>query len=273
MTPWPLGCVVGSKFGVAVLALECLGLLAFSALPGKGQELPKDHPVGHLIASPEPGWPQWRGPRRDGICDETGLLQEWPSAGPRLMWRSGDLGRGFSAPIITGGRIYLTGDVGDELRVYALDLEGKQVWQSKNGEAWNGPYPGARACCVFSEGRVYNMNAHGRVACLEAGTGKEVWAVNILERFGGTEITWGIADCLLIDGPRVIVTPGGTKALMAALDKRTGETVWTTEPLRLGPSDAPNQERLPEPAGEVDSTSYSSPLLFELEGRRTIVRS
>ena len=224
-----------------------------------------------LIASPEPGWPQWRGPRRDGICDETGLLQQWPEAGPRLLWKASGLGRGYSAPIIVGERIYLTGDVGEELHVMALDLQGQHIRRAKNGLSWNGPYPGARSSCTFSDGHLYHLNAHGRVACLNAATGAEVWAVNVLQQFGGKTITWGLSECLLVDGPRVIVTPGGTKALMVALDKLTGATVWATEPLRLGQTGNPAHERLAAPAGETDNCSYASPILLELGGRRQIV--
>jgi outer membrane protein assembly factor BamB len=95
--------------------------------------------------------------------------------------------------------------------------------------------------------------------------------VNILERFGGTNIHWGLSECLLVDGHRVIVTPGGSKGLMAALDKRTGQTVWTSEPLRLGDSPSPAHERVAEPFGEVDGASYASPIIFEQERRRMIV--
>jgi len=244
---------------------------ALALLAAAGPKEPP--PTGRLIASPEPGWPQWRGPRRDGICEETGLLQQWPAGGPALLWKASGLGRGYSAPIITGGRIYLAGEVGEELRIFALDLQGRPVWQSKNGRAWRGPYPGARASCVYSEGRLYHRNAYGRVACLDAATGAELWAVDVLERFGGKTITWGLAENLLVDGPRLIVTAGGTTALMAALDKKTGATVWTTEPLRLGRSDDPAQERLTEPEGQADSASYGSPILFTLGGRRLIVSS
>jgi outer membrane protein assembly factor BamB len=230
-------------------------------------------PAGRLIASPEPGWPQWRGPRRDGICDETGLLQQWPAGGPKLLWQTAGLGRGYCAPIITARRIYLTGDVGDQLHIFALDLQGQRLWQSRNGRAWSGPYPGARASCTYSEGRLYHRNAYGRVACLDAATGAELWAVDVLERFGGKTITWGLAENLLVDGPRLIVTAGGTTALMAALDKKTGATVWTTEPLRLGKSGHPAQERLTEPEGEADTASYGSPILFTLGGRRHLVSS
>ncbi len=205
-----------------------------------------------LIASPEPDWPQWRGPRRDGISDEKGLLPSWPTAGPALLWKTDGLGQGWSSPIVVRQRLYITGDVGNDLVIFSLDLNGKVQWRAKNGRAWKTPYPGARACCAYSQGRLYHLNAHGRLVCLDAISGRELWAVDILERFGGRNITWAISECLLVDGPRVIVTPGGTKALMAALDKRTGETIWTTEPLG------------------ADRTSHSSPILFRYAGRRLI---
>jgi len=205
-----------------------------------------------LIASSEPGWPQWRGPRRDGICDETGLLASWPEGGPRQLWKVDGLGQGWSSPIIAAGRIYITGDVGEDLVVSAFDLKGGPAWRARNGKAWKGPYPGARACCAYSEGRVYHLNAHGRLVCLDAATGGEIWTVDILDRFDAKNITWALSECLLVEGPNVIVTPGGRKALIAALDKRTGRTVWATEPL-----------------GD-DRTSHCSPILFRYASRRVI---
>jgi hypothetical protein len=212
----------------------------------------RDTQVDGLIASPEPGWPQWRGPRRDGISDEKGLLPSWPDDGPKLLWKIDGLDAGWSCPIIVDQRIYITGDVGDDLIIFALDRGGAVQWQVKNGRAWRESYPGARACCVFSEGRLYNMNAHGRVVCLDAASGRELWAVDILERFDAKNITWALSECLLVDGRNLIVTPGGKKALMAALDKFDGRTMWTTEPL-----------------GD-DRTSHSSPILFRYAGRRLI---
>ena len=205
-----------------------------------------------LIASEEQGWPQWRGRRRDGISDEKGLLSTWPASGPKLLWKVEGLGTGWSSPVVVGERLYVTGDVGNDLVVFSFDRSGTEQWRAKNGKAWKGPYPGARACCVFSEGRLYHLNAHGRLACLDAGSGKELWAIDILERFSARNITWALSECLLVDGARVIVTPGGKKALMAALDKRNGQTVWTTEPL-----------------GE-NRTSHCSPILFRYAGRRVI---
>ena len=228
---------VGIALGWAVLCF--LAVSVFAAEDG-------------LIASPEPGWPQWRGPRRDGISGEKGLKASWPEGGPSVLWRVDELGRGWSSPIVVDGRLYITGDVGDDLVVYAFDWDGNVLWRTTNGKSWTGSFPGARACCAYSEGRLYHLNAHGRVTCLEATSGKEVWSTNILTRFDGPNITWALSECLLVDGPRLIVTPGGKKALVAALDKLTGRTLWTTEPL-----------------GD-DHTSHSSPILFGYGGRRVI---
>ncbi len=229
----------------------CSFMLVFSCLIFPGPKAYGKTADG-LIASPEPDWPQWRGPRRDGISDEKGLLPNWPPEGPNLLWKIDRLGTGWSSPIIVGERLYITGDVGDDLIIFALDLSGTLRWKVKNGRAWKGPYPGARACCAYSEGRLYHMNAHGRVVCLDAASGDELWAVDILERFEAKNITWALSECLLVDGPNLIVTPGGKKALMAALDKRSGRTIWMTEPL-----------------GD-DQTSHCSPILFRYAGRRLI---
>lgn len=229
-----------------------LCLLAISALLSREAYCGGTAAGDRLIASPEAGWPQWRGPRRDGISDEKGLLQSWPGGGPELFWKAEGLGTGWSSPIIVGQRLYITGDVGADLVIFAFDLDGNRKWEATNGRTWKGPYPGARACCVFSDGRLYNMNAHGRVVCLDAASGREIWAVNILERFAGENITWALSECLLVDGPRLIVTPGGKKALMAALDKSSGRTVWSTAPV-----------------GD-EQTSHCSPILFRHAGRRVI---
>ena len=206
-----------------------------------------------LVATKDKGWSQWRGPRRDGICNETNLQPTWPDDGPEVLWSVNRLGRGWSSPIIGNGKLYITGDVGSDLWIHACDLDGKLVWKVRNGRAWKKSWPGARASCVLSDGRLYHMNAHGRVVCLNATTGKAVWTVETFQRFGAKPITWGHSECLLVDGDRLIVTPGGSKAVMAALDKLTGKTLWATGPLG------------------TDGASYSAPVLFAHGGLRHLV--
>ena len=211
--------------------------------------------AGKLIASSEPDWPQWRGPRRDAVSDETGLLDTWPEAGPKLAWKATGLGKGWCSPIVTGGTLYVGGDVGEELRIFALDLDGKIKWQVANGKAWVKQFPGSRASCCYSEGMLYQMNGHGRVVCLDAATGKEQWAVNVMERFEAKQPFFGASECLLVDGANLIVTPAGKKALIAALDKNTGKTVWAGTAA----------------AAATETAGYSSPILVKLGGRRQII--
>jgi len=208
-----------------------------------------------LIASGEADWPQWRGPRRDSISGERGLLDAWPAGGPKLLWKATGMGKGWCSPIVTGGRIYIVGDAGSELRIFALGLDGKVKWRAANGKAWKKAYPGGRAACCYSEGKIYHMNGHGRVVCLNATGGKEQWAVDILKRFDAKLPTFGISECLLVDGNNLIVTPGGKTATIAALDKKTGKTLWATA--------APHEAK--------ETAGYSSPILVNWAGKRIII--
>lgn len=248
-------------------ALMCWMLV----IAGMAWARPAEAPGARLVASPVAGWPQWRGPRRDGVSTERRLLQSWPDGGPRRLWTASGLGRGYSAPIIAYGRIVLTGDDGEVCRIIALDLNGREVWRVPNGRAWTGSYPGSRSSLTAAHGRFFHQNAHGRVVCLDPATGREIWAVDVAERFAAGNIEWGRSESLLVDRNRVIVTVGGERALVAALDARTGATVWTTPALRLGPSEPPRFMRVPAPVGQVDGPSYTSPILVTFAGRRLIV--
>jgi outer membrane protein assembly factor BamB len=217
-------------------------------------------PAASLIASPEEGWPQFRGPRRDGISDERGLLPEWPADGPPLVATLTGLGKGFSSPVITGGRIFLTGDFGAETRILAFDLTGRPLWSAVNGAAWLNQYQGARGTVAVRGGRLYHQNAHGRVVCLDAATGRELWAVDLLQRFKGENITWGLSDCLLVDDRLVYTSPGGREASLVALDRETGAVRWQSPPQFL--AESPDT---PEGAG------YAAPILVRFGERRLLV--
>jgi outer membrane protein assembly factor BamB len=212
------------------------------------------------IASQHPGWPQFRGPRRDGISDERGLLQTWPEPGPEPLWSAKGIGRGYSSPILAGDRIYITGDVEGELHLFAMTLTGHPLWRATNGLAWFRPYPGARSSVTYSAGRLYHQNARGRLASYDASSGRELWAIQTLERFGGANITWGLSECLLVDDRAVYVTAGGREALVVALDKLTGTVLWQSESLVDAEGDH-----------SVESPSYVSPILIQFGERRLIV--
>lgn len=226
-----------------------------------------------LVRSTEPGWPQFRGPGRDGVSLEIGLLNSWPAEGPKLLWHVTDLGDAYSSPIITEQGIFITGDVGDDLVISAFSLAGELLWKQKNGDAWKSSYPGARASCTYDGGRLFHMNAHGRLVRLDPKTGDEQWAVDVLTRFDGGNIKWGISESVLVDGDRVFVTPGGKKAFMAALDADTGATVWTSEALHYRKTYGFGGKALETPEDAIDHAGYAPPILFEIAGRRVIARS
>jgi len=177
-------------------------------------------------------WPQWRGSRRDGVSDETGLLKEWPAEGPKLLWQLKDVGDGYGAPAVVGSRIYLLGNRGmDEEYVAALAVQdGKQLWSTRLGKVGNPdqkpPYPKARSTPTIDGEHLYALSSDGDLACLETATGKEIWSKSLRKEFGGAPGTWAYAESPLIDGDNVVVTPGGAEAALAALNKKTGATIW-----------------------------------------------
>jgi outer membrane protein assembly factor BamB len=184
-----------------------------------------------------PYWPQWRGAHRDGVADDTGLLTQWSAGGPELIWKASNLGRGFSSVAIAGGRIYTLGDRDDGQFVIALDLDsGKQLWATPIGDVWEpGGYAGPRCTPTVDGANLYVVGPHGDLVCLEAASGKEIWHRNMQKDFGGRMHSgWGYSESPLVDGNKLVCTPGGPDAAIVALDKKTGREIWRSTVPQLG---------------------------------------
>ena len=171
-------------------------------------------------------WPNFRGPDRDGKSTDTGLMKQWPEGGPKELWAFEGLGHGFASATVAGGMIYTTGLEENQGVLYALDLDGNLKWKKPYGAGWTGGHPGTRTTPTVSDGLVYVISGHGRVVCLDAATGDEKWAVDGVETFGARKIGWGLAESPLVAGGMVFFTPGGDKAGLVALDKKTGKVAW-----------------------------------------------
>ena len=174
-------------------------------------------------------WPQWRGPSRDGISRETGLLPSWPKEGPKVVWKGVGLGEGYSGFSVSQGRIFTQGQRQGQEYVIALDTAtGKKIWETVTTSHvyeenhGNGP----RGTPTIDGDRLYAEAADGTLVCLEAATGKQVWSVNFVSDFGGHIPHWGYSESPLVDGANLIVSPGGSQATVAALDKSNGKVVW-----------------------------------------------
>lgn len=174
------------------------------------------------------GWPQYGGANRDGRSTDTGLLPAWPDGGPPLVGTASNLGLGYSSVAIGDGRILTMGGRGDGEFVICLDEASlAERWATRIGRTRpDGMGAGPRGTPTIDGDRVFALGANGDLACLDLADGRIVWGGNILETFGGRNITWGISESPLVDGDRVIVTPGGSGATLVALDARSGKTVW-----------------------------------------------
>ena len=172
---------------------------------------------------------QWRGKNRDGIYHENGLLTEWPTDGPQLLWHIEGLGDGYSSPAIANGKIYVTGIDGDNLILFVFDLNGKFLNRTVVGIEWDRSYPGTRSTVTVSDGKLYIFSSVGHLYCLNEKTLELVWKKDVLTDFDGRNLRWGMTESPLVIGDKVIITPGGRVNNVVALNKKTGELIWSSQ--------------------------------------------
>jgi outer membrane protein assembly factor BamB len=220
-------------------------------------------------------WPQWRGPNRDGVSKETGLLKEWPKGGPKLLWTFKKAGAGYSCPAIVGDRLYTMGARDGDEYLICLDIkaptEAKELWAVKIGPIFvENAYQtgdGPRATPTVDNGLVYGLSGDGNLVCVQADSGALKWRKSMLKDLDGQVnpigggigskegeplLGWGYSWSPLVDGDKLICTPGGPKGTVAALDKKTGEVLWRSK-------------------GLTEQCSYASPILAEVGGIRHYV--
>ncbi|MBY0457885.1 MAG: PQQ-like beta-propeller repeat protein [Gemmataceae bacterium] len=200
-------------------------------------------------------WPQFRGPKRDGVSAETGLLKEWPKDGPKQVWKAKNLGLGFGTPSVADGKIFGLGTRDGKDGVWAIkEADGSELWftpfdDPRKTNQNNGP----SGTPTVVDGKAYALSSKGKLVCLDAGTGKAEWQVDFVKDFGGSVPGWGYTESPLIDGDKLICTPGGKNTLVA-LEKGTGKVVWKAA------------------VPKADGAHYSSPIAIESEGRRQYVQ-
>lgn len=182
-------------------------------------------------AQTEANWPQWRGPNRDGISKETGLLKQWPTEGPPLVWKATGAGRGYSSFSLANGKLYTMGLRGDREFVIAFDIAtGKEAWATAHGSAFrNDRGDGPRGTPTIDGDRLYALGGNGDLSALDARTGKIVWSKNVLREFGGQNIQWGISESPLVLGNKVLVNAGGRGASIVAFNKTDGSVIWKSQ--------------------------------------------
>ncbi len=212
--------------------------------------------ASHAVAD---DWPQWNGRNRDGKSADTGLLAQWPADGPRLAWKATGFGHGYSTVAVVGDRLYTMGDKGDAGWVIAASAgDGKILWSTKV-EAPGSPgmagydFPGPRSTPTVDGNLIIALDAWGELICVSASDGKEQWRKSLAKDLGGAPPTWGYSESPLVDGGQVVVTPGGPKGALAALNRKTGDLLWQSKEF-------------------TDPAQYSSIVPTEIDGTRQYVQ-
>ena len=178
-------------------------------------------------------WPQWRGPNRDGLSAESGLLQEWPADGPKLAWQTKGLGKGMGSIAIAGGKIFVLGQRPGGQFIVAYDVATqRELWAARVSEKNDEP----TGTPTIDGGQVFAVSKDGRLLCCSAADGKEVWHKDFAADFGGKMMSgWGFSESPLVDGEKVVVIPGSDAAVMVALERKTGAVLWKAAmPASLG---------------------------------------
>ncbi|MBY0522499.1 MAG: PQQ-like beta-propeller repeat protein [Gemmataceae bacterium] len=200
-------------------------------------------------------WPQWRGPERNDVSKETGLLKAWPKEGPKLLWTFENAGMGFAGPAIVGDRLYTMGGRDAKEFILALDAKtGKELWATEMGKVFvNGWGDGPRGTPTVDGDTIFALGGSGDLLCLNAADGKKRWHINLVADLGGDIPDWGYTESPLVDGDRLVVSPGGAKGTLVALDKNTGKELWRSK-------------------GLTDGAAYASIIVAEVGGVRQYVQ-
>ena len=172
---------------------------------------------------------QFRGPNRDGIFPETGLLKEWPENGPEKLWVAEGLGKSNASTIATSNRIYTIGNIDTMESVTCLDLQGNILWQKPYGKAWKNSFPEARCTPTLENNRLYMISGKDDMVCMNAENGEIIWEVDLHEKYQSEWDMFGVSESPLLVDDKVIASIGGPTAMVIALDKMTGELVWKSE--------------------------------------------
>ena len=238
-----------------VLGLTLIPLVVVTAATGLKATI-----QAQAVAATAGNWPQWRGPNRDGISADKGLLQTWPADGPRKIFTATGMGIGFSSVAVIGGRIYTMGDRRDGQYALAFnEADGKPIWATRVGEIHQDEYGGPRATPTVDGSLVFVMASEGTLVALEAATGRHLWSKSLTRDYRAPTPGWLFAESPFVDGPNVLISPGSNRAAIVALEKSTGKEIWRSQPTGSG-------------SGGVGGPEYSSIVISNGGGVKQYVR-
>ncbi|MFC2151716.1 PQQ-binding-like beta-propeller repeat protein [Bacteroidota bacterium] len=195
---------------------------------------------------------QWRGENRDGVYNETGLLQEWSENGPELLWHFDELGVGHSSAAVTSDKIFTCGTINGNGFVVAINHKGELLWKTEYGKEWIESWDGVRTTPLINGNKLYLMSAYGVIHCMDKNTGKILWKIDLMKQYGGRNIQWGVTENLVIHQDKLFCTVGGSENNVIALNKDSGELIWSSK-------------------GNSETSAYCSPKVIKHNNRYILV--
>jgi outer membrane protein assembly factor BamB len=172
---------------------------------------------------------QWRGENRTGVYSETNLLNQWPENGPEEIWYAEGIGNGYGSPTVTESEIFITGEIDSLAWLFSYDLSGDLVWEKQYGKEWAKHYPGSRSAPTVVDDLIYAGTGMGILACLKRENGEIVWTKDYVADFGGVLPYHGYSEAPVVNGDKVFCTPGGPEHNVVALNRFTGELIWSNK--------------------------------------------
>jgi outer membrane protein assembly factor BamB len=195
---------------------------------------------------------QWRGDHSDGKYTVDKLLNKWPAEGPQILWHTEGLGQGFSSPAFANSKIYVTGMLNGQAVLFVLDMNGKELKRFSYGAEFAASYPGTRSTPTIVDNLAYLYTGNGQIICLDLNSGATKWTKNVFSDFDGQNITWGVTESLVVNGDKLYCTPGGKKNNVIALNRLTGNLIWTSP-------------------GVGELSAYCTPQIIKLPARTLVV--
>ncbi len=195
---------------------------------------------------------KWRGPYANGIYPDKNLLDKWPENGPKLLWKFGEMDKGYSSPAISGGYIYIASMIDKMGNLFKLDMNGKQIWKIEYGPEFHESYPGSRATATIVGDRLYFLSGRGKLVCLNTKDGSLIWTKHLVDDLNGVMNRYGFNETIVVDGDKLYCTPGGKSQSVVALNRFSGEIIWRAD-------------------GKGDKAAYCTPLIIDLPARKLLV--
>ena len=195
---------------------------------------------------------QWRGPNRNGIYNETGLLKKWSDSGPKMIWHFDELGEGHTSAAVTNTAAYTSGMINGTGYVFAFDLKGNLKWKKEYGPEWTENHYGVRSTPLVIKDKLYFMSSFGKLFCMNSSNGQVIWTIDTFKEYGGRNISWGVTENLLYDGNILYCSPGGPDASVIAVDRNSGKLIWKSK-------------------GPDEKSAYCSPINVQLATRKLLI--